>query len=138
MRASVSRVVLDTDVLVSALLFRGRTNALVSLWARGKIRPLVSKEVLVEYLRTLSYPKFELAKTEVLSLLEEYFLPYADPVKVDTKFRVISHDPDDDKFLDLAVCGRADAVISGDKHLLELGEFRGIPIVRAGVFLEKF
>ena len=137
MKPSVPRVVLDTNVLVSALIFRGSINALVPLWQEGKIRPLVSKDVLVEYLRALSYPKFELSKSEVLSLIKGCVLPFAETISVKTDLRAIAEDPDDDKFLALALEGRADVLISGDKHLLALGDFRGIPILRAHQFLKS-
>lgn len=70
MKGIVSRAVLDTNVLISALIFRGSTNTLVPLWQQGKIRPLVSKVVLIEYLRALSYPKYGLSKSEVPALDE--------------------------------------------------------------------
>jgi len=138
MKGIIPRVVLDTNVLISALIFRRPTSALVSLWQQGMIRPLISKNVLIEYLRALSYPKFGLSKTDVRAILEEAFLPHADGVIVHTKLQVIAEGQDDDKFLELAVDGRADVILSGDAHLLALGEYRGIPIVRAGVFLKKF
>jgi len=131
------RVVLDTNILISALIFRGPLNALVQHWQEGKIRLLVSKDVLLEYLRALSYPKFKLSKADVLSLVKENVLPFAETVKVKTSVSVVREDPEDDKFLALAVDGKADAIVSGDKHLLDLGNFRGIPILRANKFLER-
>ena len=130
------RVVLDTNILISALIFRGPSNTLVRHWQEGKIRLLVSKDVLLEYLRALSYPKFKLSKAEVLSLIKENVLPFAETVEVKISVSVVREDPEDDKFLALAVDGKADAIVSGDKHLLDLGNFRGIPILRAHKFLE--
>lgn len=137
MKPAAPRVVLDTNVLISALIYRGLMNALVPLWQQGKIRLLVSKDVLVEYFRALSYPKFKLSKAEVLSSIKENVLPFAETIAVKTSFHVVLEDPDDDKFLALAVDGRADVIISGDMHLLALGDFRGIPILRASQFLES-
>ena len=64
------RVVLDTNALVSALLFSGISSKLVSLWQNGLITPLLSREILDEYLRVLSYPKFALSEEEILPFAE--------------------------------------------------------------------
>ena len=75
------RIVLDTNAVISALLFRGVSSKLVSLWQNGLITPLLSREVLDEYLRVLSYPKFELSEKEIKELIQEEILPYAEVVK---------------------------------------------------------
>jgi uncharacterized protein len=75
------RVVLDTNAVVSALLFSGISSKLVSLWQKGSITPLLSREVLDEYLRVLSYPKFELSEKEIKELIQEEILPYTEVVK---------------------------------------------------------
>jgi putative PIN family toxin of toxin-antitoxin system len=129
------RVVLDTNVLISALLFRGLSSRLIPLWQKGKVTILVSSEVLKEYLRVLAYPKFELAAQEIKALIEIELLPFVDAVKVKSKIGVIVKDPSDDKFLELAVDGKADFLISHDKHLLGLGVFKGIKILSVAEFL---
>jgi uncharacterized protein len=75
------RVVLDTNAVISALLFSGVSSKLVSLWQKGLITLLLSREILDEYLRVLSYPKFELSETEIKKLIQEEVLPYAEVVK---------------------------------------------------------
>ncbi len=70
------RVVLDTNVLVSALLFTGVSSQLVPLWQRSAITVLLSRDILEEYLRVLSYPKFQLSEAEIKSLTEDELLPY--------------------------------------------------------------
>jgi putative PIN family toxin of toxin-antitoxin system len=70
------RVVLDTNAVVSALLFSGISSKLVSLWQKGSITPLLSRPVLDEYLRVLSYPKFELSEKEIKELIQEEIHPY--------------------------------------------------------------
>lgn len=75
------RVVLDTNTVVSALLFSGISSKLVSLWQKGLITPLLSREILDEYLRVLSYPKFDLSEGEIKELIQEEILPYAEVVK---------------------------------------------------------
>jgi len=129
------RVVLDTNVLISALLFRGLPSRLIPLWQEGKLTILVSSQILKEYLRVLAYPRFELAAQEIKAIIEIELLPFVEAVKVKSKIRVVAKDPSDDKFLELAVDGKADFLISHDKHLLGLGTFKGIKILSVTEFL---
>jgi putative PIN family toxin of toxin-antitoxin system len=122
------RVVLDTNVLVSALLFTGITSELTSLWQKSSITVLLSREILEEYLRVLSYPKFELSETEIRDLMGEELLPYATVINPTRRLHVVERDPSDNKFIECAVTGRARVIISGDKDLLSLGKYRHIRI----------
>ena len=129
------RVVLDTNTVVSALLFSGISSKLVSLWQKGLITPLLSREILDEYLRVLSYPKFDLSEGEIKELIQEEILPYAEVVKPKRRLRVVQRDPSDNKFLECAVAGKARVIISGDKELLSLGRYRQIRIQSPAQFL---
>jgi putative PIN family toxin of toxin-antitoxin system len=131
------RVVLDTNVLVSALLFAGPIGRLVSLWRARRIMLLLSKDVFIEYLRVLTYPKFKLSGEEIKAIVEEYVLPFAEMATVVEAPGVIREDPADDKFLALAAAGRARYIVSGDKHLLALREYRGVKIVTPREFPES-
>jgi hypothetical protein len=68
------RVVLDTNVLVSALLFTGITSEIVPLWKEGAVSLLLSRDILEEYLRVLGYPKFQLSEADIKGLIEEELL----------------------------------------------------------------
>ena len=131
------RVVLDTNVLVSALLFAGPIGRLVSLWRERRIVLLLSKDVFIEYLRVLAYPKFKLSGEEIKALVEEYVLPFAEMVTEAKTSEVIREDPADDKFLALAAAGRARYIVSGDKHLLALREYHHVKIVTSREFLDS-
>lgn len=123
------RVVVDTNVLVSALLHRGPTAQLLEAWQRGRITLVVSREVVQEYLRVLAYPKFQLTTEEVRFLIERHVIPYAHTVAVREVASVIAEDPSDDVFLACAVAGRARYLVSGDHHLVALKTYRGVTIV---------
>ncbi|HUV78095.1 MAG TPA: putative toxin-antitoxin system toxin component, PIN family, partial [Desulfobacterales bacterium] len=58
------RVVIDTNIIVSAILFGGIPGELIPLWKSGRIKPLASKKIIEEYIKVLAYPKFELSETE--------------------------------------------------------------------------
>jgi putative PIN family toxin of toxin-antitoxin system len=131
------RVVLDTNVVVSALLFTGISSKLVPLWEGGGITALVSRGILEEYLRVLSYPKFKLSEGDIKGLIQEELLPYVDVVKPWRRLRAVDRDPSDDKFVECAVAGKARVIISGDKDLLSIGRYRKILIQSPAQFLEK-
>jgi putative PIN family toxin of toxin-antitoxin system len=86
-------------------------------------------------LRVLSYRKFELSEKEIKELIQEEILPYAEVVKPKRRLRVIRRDPADNRFLECAVAGNAGVIISGDKDLLSLGQYRKIRIQSPGQFL---
>jgi putative PIN family toxin of toxin-antitoxin system len=114
------RVVLDTNCIVSALLFSKKKMAwLRHSWQSGEITPLVSKDTANELLRVLAYPKFKLSVEEQNTLLAD-FLPYAATVtnlKLAGKLPVL-RDSNDQMFLTLAVAGKALALVTGDDDLL--------------------
>ena len=124
------RVVIDTNVILSALLFRsGRVSWLVPLWRCGRFVPLVSKESVSELIRVLAYPKFGLTRLDRQAVLEA-FLPYAETVQVQQKTDLpVCRDQHDQKFLLLAVCGNADKIVTGDKDLLSVEGFTACPII---------
>ena len=123
------KVVIDTNIFISATLFSGEANRLVSLWQKNYIQLLMSKQVLEEYLRVLNYPKFGLTEIQIKYITEEVLLPYIFPLIVKRKISIIKNDPSDNKFLSLALEGKADFIISGDKHILELKKNENIRIV---------
>jgi putative PIN family toxin of toxin-antitoxin system len=109
----------------------------VPLWQSGVITPLVSRSILEEYLRVLSYPKFKLTDAEIKGLIQEELLPYAEVIKPRRRLRVIERDPSDDKFVECAVTGKARVIISGDKDLLTIGTYRKILIRSPAQFLDE-
>lgn len=133
---AVIRVVLDTNTVVSALLFAGTASRLVPVWQSRRISLLVSKAIVEEYLRVLAYPKFELTSEEVRRLLDEEMFPFVETVRVRRRLRPPVADRDDHKFLECAVSGRARYLVTGDRELTELGNDRGVTILSVGEFLE--
>lgn len=106
------RVVLDTNVVLSALLFTsGRLAWIRRAWQREQVQPLVCKETASELLRVLAYPKFKLTAEDRQDLLED-FLPYADVVELPQPWPSlpVCRDEKDQVFLVLAQVGQADAL----------------------------
>jgi putative PIN family toxin of toxin-antitoxin system len=129
------KVVVDTNVLVSALLFGGKPGKLIPLWQSGTIRPLASKEIMDEYLRVFTYPKFKLTEEDVNFLLYQEILPHFAIIDVPPGPRIIRKDPEADKFIRCALAGKANRIISGDRHLLALKTYQKIKILTPSDFL---
>ncbi len=132
------RVVLDTNILVSTLLFTGTVSELVPLWQKGAITVLLSREILEEYLRVLACPKFQLSEGEIKGLVEEELLPFVQIIKPGIRVHVIKRNPSDNKFLECAVSGKANTVISGDKVLLAIQHYRRVRTQTPSQFLKSF
>ena len=130
------RVVIDTNVVVSSLLFGGVPARLRSLWRDGTITPLISPEIMTEYLRVFTYPKFKLTGEEINTLLTIELLPWFEVIKAPTGTPFVTLDPADDKFIWCAMAGQASCIISGDEHLLTCTA-SPVPILTANTFLLK-
>jgi len=118
------KVVLDTNVLISTLLFGKYLEPIREAWKQGKIRLIFCQDTLEEFVRVLHYSKFGLSKEEIAYLVEIETLPYAKIVEnlIELDPHIL-RDKDDIKFLECALSGKADFLVSGDKELLELKEF---------------
>ena len=123
------RVVLDTNVLVSALILKGKLSRLADLWRSGRITPLISRETFDELRRVLAYPKFSLSKEEIQEMLREEILPFFEVVDVTEPVSGVCRDPNDDTFLACAASGKAVFLVSGDKDLCAPGKFSGVRII---------
>jgi putative PIN family toxin of toxin-antitoxin system len=126
---------MDTNVLVSALLFGGQLDRLVGVWKSGAIIPIFSRATFDEFRKVLTYPRFDLTEAEIRTLIEDEVLPYFEVVDIREEIRGICRDPGDDIFLSCAIAGGVDAILSGDKDLLDIGKFRDIPIIPVRNFL---
>jgi putative PIN family toxin of toxin-antitoxin system len=123
------RAVLDTNVLVSALLFNGRASKLLPLLKSGRVVVPATKEILAEYVAALSYPKFKLTEGEVAALFTEEIIPHVEAVKNVAVPDAHSRDPDDDKFIACALASKSDALATGDGDLLSLKGKTTVPIM---------
>jgi len=133
------RVVIDTNLVLSALVFSGgRLGALRHAWQAGQCMPLLSNPTASELQRVLAYPKFKLLANEQNELLADY-LPYGTVVKMPTKLPKVIHcrDANDLPFLHLAMVGQADFLISGDADLLSLAGTFVCPIITADEFIKR-
>lgn len=131
------RAVIDTNILISALVFGGKISRIRSAWQEGWFTPLASKVTITELIRVLAYPKFKLTPTEREDLLSDY-LPFCESVAMPDILPVTPEcrDPLDVPFLVLALVGEADYLVTGDRDLLVLKNDFSCPIVTAEDFFE--
>ncbi len=116
------RIVFDTNLVVSALVFGRRLAWLRTAWANGALVPIVCRETTAELLRVLVYPKFRLAKIDREALLQD-FLPHAETTTIPRHRPAVPpacRDRDDVVFIELAAASGADALVSGDTDLTQL------------------
>jgi putative PIN family toxin of toxin-antitoxin system len=134
------RVVLDTNVVLSALLFgSGPTARLRAGWQARLFIPLASTATAHELVRVLAYPKFKLSAAEQHELLADV-MPWMQVVRVPNPPPTVPtcRDPRDLPFLQLAVAGKAKALVSGDRDLLTLAGARGVcPILSVEAFCRQ-
>ena len=128
------RVVLDTNILISALFWRGNPYNVVLNALKKKYVLYLSQEILNELEEKLRI-KFRFPEDKIrnhIGILREN----GKVTEPDVKLDIIREDPDDNKFLECAVSCNADFIVSGDKHILKLKEFKGIKILTAKEFLD--
>lgn len=136
------RIVLDTNVIVSGLLWQGTPGEVFDLARENQITICTSSEITTELMGILERPKFkaQLARMKRGSAeVVEGFLEFAEQHPI-TRFPFIqvASDPSDDMFLACAVAAGAACIVSGDTHLLRLKTFQGIDIISANEFLRGF
>ena len=131
------RVVLDTNVVLSALLFAGSAGRLREAWQRQQFQPLTSAATASELIRVLAYPKFRLSADEQHELLADY-LPYAATVRIPQPPPAVPacRDPFDLPFLQLAAAGKASVLVTGDQDLLVLASQCRFAILTPSAFLD--
>jgi uncharacterized protein len=138
------RVVLDTNVVLSALVFGGGAAGQVrSAWQKGALRPLASTATVQELVRVLACPKFRLSQAAQDELLADY-LPYTQIVRIPQPPPQVPECRDvlDEPFLHLAVAGKAQVLVSGDRDLLaiaaEFEQASSSPILTLDVFCKAY
>ena len=135
--ASPPLVVIGTNLVLSALVFsNGRLTPLRQAWQRQRILPVVSRATTTELIRVLAYPRFKLTAEEQQELLADY-LPCCRTVRIPEPppGTPPCRDDVDVPFLQLAIAGKAKALVTGDRDLLSLAGSFACPIVSAEQFL---
>jgi len=131
------KVVLDTNILVSALIKAGKPRELLLKIVEKRVQVVLSRGILEEFLEVVEDSRIRryVNENDITAFLR-VIGSVAKIVGVKSKFKVIKEDPNDDIILRTAYDGKADFLVSGDRHLLSLGEFRGMKIITADEMLK--
>jgi putative PIN family toxin of toxin-antitoxin system len=134
----VTRLALDTGVLVSALLFRSEASALFRAWRDGRFVLAATDPILGEYARALRYPHFRLTDEEAVGIMEQLVLPYCQRFDAVVGPRYCP-DPDGDKFVNCALVAQASALVSAERGLLTLASsVARVPIIPVADAVGRF
>jgi len=131
------KVVFDTNVLISAILFGGHPRKCFELVLEGKIELFISKGIIDEFEGVLKREKFGIPE-ETLRYIISSLDSIANFVNPEAKYDIVEKDPEDNKFIECAIAADADFIISGDAHLLEISQFRKTKILNPSDFLKQY
>jgi putative PIN family toxin of toxin-antitoxin system len=133
------RVVIDTNVIISRFLSaHGHPALILALWEKGFFELIVTEAILAEYAKVLAYPavqsRHHMTRDEIGQVVADFrsFCVLVEPAE---SLNVVTDDPSDNRFLEAAVAGGCEYIVSGDPHLLTVGEYRGIAILRPAAFV---
>ena len=129
------KVTADTNTLISAVISKGNEFELLNLAHKGKIEIVLSPPILKEFRNVISRAKFGFSEEQIDNAFKQ-LLNITTIVVPSIKLDIIKEDTSDNKILECAEAGRADYIVSGDRHLLNLGKYKNIKIVRTSDILK--
>ena len=130
------RVVFDTNIWISGLLWRGKPYGCLLLARTGVVQPVYCQAMAAELAQKLRQG-FGFSENHIRAVLYD-LRSVAENVEITGDLHVIADDPDDDKFVECALVSGAALIVSGDHHLLDLGEYEGVRVLSAAEFLARF
>ena len=126
------RAVIDTNVLIAGLLWRGPPHAMLEHVRAGTVSLVISPALLAELADVISRAKFDAILTKTNTSRERSLADLrrlAEVLEPPPLPQPVCRDPDDDQLLALAIAAKVEFIVSGDGDLLSLGSFKGIPII---------
>lgn len=131
------KVILDTNILISALGWEGKPREIFNRIVKGKFELVTSPEQIAELSEAINYPRLGFTEEQKLRFLA-LVLETASLVESKEKLDIIKEDPEDNRILECAISSDADYIVTGNKHLLKLKKFRETKIITAKKFLNIY
>ena len=131
------KVVLDTNIFISGIFWKGGSNKVILNWKEGKFTLVTSLEAVSEIIKVLKDFKIKLSD-EMIKEWVDLIVRNSINVEPKEKINIVKDDPKDNIFIETAVAGNANYIISQDNHLLKLKDFRGIKIITPEEFNKMF
>ena len=124
------KIVLDTNVFISGLFWEGNfCSQIISRWRNGDFELVSSKEIIEELVKTLKNFKISMSE-EMIQEWINLIIKNAIFVEPSERIEIIKEDLSDNKFLEAAIAGNVDFIVSQDKHLLKLREYQNVKIIK--------
>jgi len=130
------RVVLDTNVYLSGIIFGGNCRHILDLMIKKEIKVVISPAILLEISQKLKQ-KFKWSQNQIFTVIKT-LIKSTKAVQPKIKIRVVKMDKSDDKIIEAAVTGRVNYIVSGDQHLLKIKQYQKIKIVAPTEFLSIY
>jgi len=130
------KVVIDTNVFISGIFWKGKSNNILNLWKEGKITTVASSDMISELTKVLSGFKIQLSE-DMIKQWANMILRNSILVGPKEKINAVKDDPKDNMFLEAAVAGKAEYIITQDKHLLKLKTHQGTKIAKPEEFIRN-
>jgi putative PIN family toxin of toxin-antitoxin system len=131
------KIVLDTNVFISGIFFAGPPYEILKAWRDGKTQILISEEIIEEYRRVGELLSKQFPGIEFGSILQLLAI-HAEFIRPKKLTAQVCEDPDDDKFLECAISGNCNLIVSGDNHLLKISGHKGIVIISPRNFVDNY
>lgn len=131
------KVVIDTNVLISGVFFKGPPNQIIQAWRDGKIQFVISLDILKEYSRVGEELSGHFPNIDLDPILHLLYLK-SDLVPVTKLPEAVCEDRDDDKFIACALSSKTKVIISGDKHLLKVSGYHEIQVLSPRKFVDEY
>ncbi len=133
------KITVDTNILISATFWLGNPHKIIKKVEERALDLVLSTDILREFEEIMRQDKFQLKLKNADITINEVvgkYMEISELVDISGRVKAVKSDPDDDKVLECAVNGKADFVVSGDRHLLELEAYCGIRIITAKEMLK--
>jgi uncharacterized protein len=135
--ATIRRAAFDTNVLISAYLWSGIPRRALDIIRSGRCVLISASPAIEEFVRVLGYRKFGFSPEEIEPLVED-LLSLAKMVCPEHAVDVVTRDPTDNIFFEIAMQGKCTALVSGDRHLLDIRRYRGIHVLTPMEFVRSY
>ncbi len=131
------KIVLDTNVFISGIFFRGPPFIILQAWKNKKLQIILSQDILDEYIRVAESLSSKYPTIDIFQIIELVTVhgQFVDPTGLDI---TVCEDPDDNKFIECAIASDTKIIVSGDKHLLKMTEYRGITVFKPRDFVNRY
>ena len=131
------KIVLDTNVFISGIFFSGPPSQILKEWGNKKFQIVLSEQILTEYQRVAEELSNKYQQIDIAPLIEIITI-YGHFIDTEGVEISVCEDSDDDKFIECAIAGKCNIIVSGDRHLLKLAEYKGVKILKPRDFIERY